>query len=534
VNSVTDPQLLRDYAERRSEAAFAELMRRHVDFVYSAALRMVRDAHLAEDVTQSAFIALAQNARQLADRPVLSGWLHRTVQNLAANTVRSDVRRRAREQEAAVMNKSLAAESDANWENIAAHLDAGLGELDEADRDALLLRYFERKSAREMAEVLGTTEDAAQKRVSRAVERLREFFSKRNVTIGAGGLAVLISANAVQSAPIGLGAAILTVITGTTKTIGITMIQKILITGITAAAVGTGIYAFHLQREVGSLGQQQALLGQQIEQLSRERDDAKNQLAALQQENKQLRANEPELLKLRGEVTQSRRQQNLLPAAAQSETNNLLRAERTSIRVGTKFILFPTEALQSLGVKWMSGAQDSRAGLLTEQQFKIINEALQGASDVKVISAPTVISLNGERAQMSVSRSVPAGGTNVNVGVSLAVLPYFSTNSSTFDLTLSAELKQLVGDSLQPDVQTTQITNQMSLLPGQTAVLEKEIPGGGWLSDATNIPAGPRVLLMFVTPTIVDSRDYQRNGLRVAGIWKSPTNMDSPDFPKSQ
>jgi len=65
VNSLTDQRLLRDYAARRSEAAFAELVRRHVDFVYSAAVRMVRDAHLAEDVTQGVFVALAQNARQL-------------------------------------------------------------------------------------------------------------------------------------------------------------------------------------------------------------------------------------------------------------------------------------------------------------------------------------------------------------------------------------------------------------------------------------------------------------------------------------
>src|SRR5438093_2162221 len=103
MNSLTDQQLLRDYTERRSEAAFAELVRRHVDLVYSAALRMVRDPHLAQDVAQGAFVALAQNALQLTDRPVLSGWLHRTAQNLAANTIRSDVRRRAREQEAVAM-----------------------------------------------------------------------------------------------------------------------------------------------------------------------------------------------------------------------------------------------------------------------------------------------------------------------------------------------------------------------------------------------------------------------------------------------
>src|SRR5438876_11252427 len=106
MNNLTDQQLLRDYTEARSEVAFAELVRRHVDFVYSAALRMVRDAHLAEDVTQGVFVALARTAHQLANRPVLSGWLHRTAQNLAANAIRSDVRRRAREQEAAAMNES--------------------------------------------------------------------------------------------------------------------------------------------------------------------------------------------------------------------------------------------------------------------------------------------------------------------------------------------------------------------------------------------------------------------------------------------
>ena len=150
MNGLTDQQLLRDCTERWSEAAFAELMRRHVDLVYSAALRMVRDAHLAEDVTQAVSVASAQNGSQLKDRPVLSGWLHRTAQNLAANTVRSDVRRRAREQEAATMNQLLSPEPDAVWQHVAPHLDEALGELSESDRSAVFLRHFERKSALEM------------------------------------------------------------------------------------------------------------------------------------------------------------------------------------------------------------------------------------------------------------------------------------------------------------------------------------------------------------------------------------------------
>jgi len=242
VNDLTDSQLLRVYAAQRSEAAFAELVRRHVDLVYSAALRMLRDAHLAEDVTQGAFLALSQQSAKLMDRPVLSGWLHYTARNIAAQTVRTIERRRAREQECAAMNDLLAQESDDAWEHIVPHLDAALGKLNEADRDALLLRYFERKSAHEMAQTLGISDEAAQKRVTRAVERLRKFFAQRGVTVGASGLVVAISTNAVQAAPVGLAAAIstsarlatatlLTTATATSvKIITMTTTQKTLIT----------------------------------------------------------------------------------------------------------------------------------------------------------------------------------------------------------------------------------------------------------------------------------------------------------------
>src|SRR5208283_746442 len=138
-------------------------------------------------------------------------------------------------------------------------------------------------------------------------------------------------------------AAILTVIAGTTKTLGMTMIHKILITGMAAAAVGTGIYAFHLQSQIQSLQQQQASLGRQIEQLSGERDEATNQLASLQQESGQLHANEMELLKLRSEVGRLHGQQNAAPQLSPSKTNSPPRSAVVNVLVGTKFVLLPDE-----------------------------------------------------------------------------------------------------------------------------------------------------------------------------------------------
>jgi len=253
VKSRTDTELLRDYAEDGSEAAFSELVRRHLDFVYSTAVRLLKDASLAEDVCQKVFVALAQSARQVSGYTVLSGWLHRTARNLSANAIRSDVRRRAREQEAAAMNQLFAGEPDAGWKSIAPHLDAALSELSDSDRDAVLLRYFQQKSAHQMSQVLGISGQAAQKRVNRAVEHLREAFVQRGVTVGVSGLALLLTANAVRCAPIGLAAAIssgvlagtiirTTATIATAKVIVMTTLQKTLIVSTLALLTGAGVY----------------------------------------------------------------------------------------------------------------------------------------------------------------------------------------------------------------------------------------------------------------------------------------------------
>jgi RNA polymerase sigma factor (sigma-70 family) len=358
MNGLSDQQLLRDYTGDRSEAAFAELVRRHVDLVYSAAVRMVRDAHLAEDVTQSAFVALAQNAGQLTDRAVLSGWLHRTAQNIAAQTVRTEVRRRAREQEAAAMNESLSTESDAPWEQIAPHLDAALGELSEPDRDALMLRYFERKSAREMAQALGISDEAAQKRVNRAVDRLREFIAKRGVTVGASGLAVVITANAVQAAPAGLAVTIsaVSVLAGTTlattatatKAIAMTILQKALITATIVAAVGTGIYearqASTMRSQVQTLQQEQAPLADQLAVLKAENERLSNAVTQAGDSQALSQTQLHELLKLRSKANLAQtdsRELAQLKAARAGETGQipeyLTNAMATGLATASKF-----------------------------------------------------------------------------------------------------------------------------------------------------------------------------------------------------
>jgi RNA polymerase sigma factor (sigma-70 family) len=212
VNESSDHDLLNDFARQRSEACFAELVRRYVDLVYSTALRLTRDPPAAQDVTQSVFSALAQQAAALAKRPAngppLSAWLHLTTRNIATKMIRGEVRRRAREREALMMLENSGDETQAVWDRIAPHLDDVLEELPEADRHALLLRFFERRPAREIGLRLGVSEEAAQKRVSRALGRLRERFLARGVTahhlLSVTALALALEDGTVQSAPLAL------------------------------------------------------------------------------------------------------------------------------------------------------------------------------------------------------------------------------------------------------------------------------------------------------------------------------------------
>ena len=319
----SDAQLLRDYAAHGSEPAFAGIVARHTDLVYSAAWRQTGSPELAREIAQSVFTDLARKARALAGgltpEASLTGWLYRSTR-YEVLTVLRDERRRQAHQRLVMEHFNPAAETAPDWQHIAPVLDEAMAELGDADRESLLLRYFQNQDFQAVGRALGVSDDAAQKRVGRAVERLREFLAQRGVTLGAHGLVVVFAANAVPAAPAGLSAALAAAaLTGTTvlttaaatvgKAIAMTTTQKVLVTAALAAAVGTGIYeareASVLRTQIQTL-QQQSPSSEQFSQLTQELNQSASQLAALRTENERLNSNTAELMRLRNEVTRLR------------------------------------------------------------------------------------------------------------------------------------------------------------------------------------------------------------------------------------
>ncbi|HTB62068.1 MAG TPA: RNA polymerase sigma factor [Opitutales bacterium] len=197
----TNCELLRRYAEKGDQAAFTQLVRQNVDLVYSSALRqMGGDAHRAQDVTQSVFAELARKARTLSTHPSITGWLYTTTKFTACKLISGDCRRLAREQEAATMQDTTQV-SEPNWDQLRPLLDEAVCQLEALDREAVLMRFFQNKSHREVGDVLGLSEDTARKRGERALEKIRSYFARRGITVSAALLATAISVNSVQAAP---------------------------------------------------------------------------------------------------------------------------------------------------------------------------------------------------------------------------------------------------------------------------------------------------------------------------------------------
>ena len=282
-----DSELLRRYAGTKSEEAFAELVQRHVNLVYSAALRQVNgDAHLAQDVAQIVFTDLARKAASLSRRETLTGWLYTSAHFAAAKIARTENRRRDREE--IFMREPISETApELDWQKLRPTLDEVMHELKEADREAILLRYFENRAFAEIGGKLGLNENAARMRVERALEKLRAAFLRRGIAATAT-LASVISAHAVQIAPAGLAATLTSaslagVGTGTTFTLLKFMtatqlklgISVLVVAGATTALVVQHQTQIRLDEENQSLRQQITQLQSDNESLSRREAVAK-------------------------------------------------------------------------------------------------------------------------------------------------------------------------------------------------------------------------------------------------------------------
>lgn len=316
----TDSELLGQFARLRSEQAFAELVRRHVNLVYSTALRRAGgDVHLAQDVAQTVFSDLARKAGSLSRRQDLTGWLYTSAHYAAAKAVRTESRRRQRE--ALFMREPLPESTpEADWETIRPMLDDVMHELKAVDREAILLRHFENRSFAEVGQKLGVNENAARMRVERALEKLRALFLKRGVATSTA-LTSILSAHAVQTAPAHLAAALATTsMAAAPAGAALTLLNimtatklKISLGALVAAGATTVMVLQHQSQE--KLRLETESLRQQLAQLQAENEDLANRLAREAHATNALPDDQfRELLRLRGEVGVLRRQTNELGA----------------------------------------------------------------------------------------------------------------------------------------------------------------------------------------------------------------------------
>lgn len=313
---IEDAELLRRHVEEHAEEAFAELVRRHLDFVYSSALRQVNgDTHLARDVAQLVFTDLARKAAGLRRRRMLSGWLFVSTRYAAAKLIRTERRRQARELEAHAM-ETLSEDSGSGreWERIRPVLDAAIAELGETDREAILLRFFEGRGFAEIGDRLQANENTARMRVDRALDKLHGLLVRRGVTSTAGALAMALANQAIVAAPSGLAvtvtSAALTATAGAGAAAGVVTFMSMtkLQLGIASAVAVAGVSGLAWQQtSTTELRRDLAQLQAEATRAVDSRTENTRLRAALS-EVQQLRGDDSELARLRDEAAVLRKE----------------------------------------------------------------------------------------------------------------------------------------------------------------------------------------------------------------------------------
>ncbi len=300
---IDDATLLAQYARDRFDAAFAEFVQRNLPLVYSAAVRRTDgDAHRAKDIAQIVFTAAARDAAKLSTHPALTGWLYSATRSAAIDVLRAERRRRLREEKAHTMQEIDSSETPADWAQLRPVLDAAIDELDDRDREAVLLRFFQNQPLAGVANALRVSEDAARKRVDRALDKLGALLSRRGITSTGGALAAVLANQAVATVPAGVAASVTTAaLAGATvgamsaSTTGIfIMSTSKVVTSLTAViaavAIGTAVYQAKSNNALTAT-------------ITAERDELRNRIAASEQRSREadakLATTEKELSDLR-------------------------------------------------------------------------------------------------------------------------------------------------------------------------------------------------------------------------------------------
>ncbi|MEO6567511.1 MAG: sigma-70 family RNA polymerase sigma factor, partial [Opitutaceae bacterium] len=358
-----DVELLRRYVENRSEGAFTELVQRQLNLVYSVALRQVGgDGHLAEDVVQVVFTALARKAESLVRRPVLGGWLYRATQFAAIDVVRAEQRRRRREEIARAMHDVATNAGEApDWQKLRPTLDEAIGELSDDDRDAVVLRFFHAQAFAEIGTRLEITENGARMRVERALGKLHALLARRGLTSTTTALGVALGNQIGVAAPAGLAASVSgAALAGAVNSGGVMAsagalftMSKItvgIVTAMVATALVTGIVEFQTHRALGAELKTLRTASDDPVRLQKESRQVNTTLQKLGAKNSEV-----------GELLRLNRRVAVLQARPDGVIESAMKPASTWSNVGRET---PTAALETLHWAMFSGDLDAVASLI--------------------------------------------------------------------------------------------------------------------------------------------------------------------------
>jgi RNA polymerase sigma factor (sigma-70 family) len=517
---LADNELLRCYCADRSESAFAELVKRHADLVYSAALHHLNgNPDLARDVTQVVFTDLALKAASLRLQGSLAGWLYTSARFAAAKLIRSEQRRQAREEKALVMDNPEIAPGSTGDDpaGLRPIIHDAMQELDEADREAVLLRYFEGQDYRSVGTALGLSDDTARKRVVRAVERLRAILKQRGISSSESALLAALTGAAALSTPADLHASVIRSAMGvsvsSTTRIPSTLFRitsmktAILLTGL---VVGLGTSTILQRDSTLRLRTDNESMAKKLVEAQTEQAEWRAGQSALGEELARLRKDQSELLRLRDEVTRLRsahRDEARLREGRRETDDQMLVNQQVAIEA--KFVVLASSvlkktALEAIGIDISGGGVSA---ILTAPQLRTLVRAFEQQTRVDILAAPTVTTLHNRQASVEIVGTSNPDAEDTKLGPSLDVLPVVSADRMTISLQTTARLAELA--SIRDDsgaehkqLRQTAVSGNSVIKDGQTTVLCQWV--GRVDAGGTAPVQDPTFMVVLVTSTLID------------------------------